>query len=257
MVSNKIALITGASSGIGKSTAQAFAHAGIHCIITGRRKERLDLLAEQLEEETGRRIHVLNFDVRSADEVAGALASLPEDWKQIDILVNNAGLALGLGTIDQGLLSDWDTMIDTNLKGLLYMSREVSRVMIAQQKEGHIINIGSVAGKEVYPNGNVYCSTKHAVDALGRAMRIDLLPHRIKVTNINPGMLESEFSLVRFHGDEARAKAAYQGMKPLHPEDVAEAILWAIQRPAHVNINEITLTPLAQGSARDVIRKNP
>jgi len=246
--------ITGASSGIGKSTAEIFAKNGHQLIITGRRKERLLELKDELEKKYKVEVHCLPFDVRSFEEVEKAFNSLSNELQKIDVLVNNAGLAAGLSAIQDGELTHWERMIDTNVKGLLYVTKIVSKFMI-QQTSGHIINIGSIAGKEVYANGNVYCATKHAVDALNKGMRIDLLPHNIKVTAVNPGMVETEFSIVRFDGDEERAKKVYQGLQPLKPEDVAETIFWVSQRPAHVNINDIVIMPSVQATATNVIRK--
>lgn len=249
-----LVLITGATAGIGKSTAEFFAKHQHNLILCGRRNERLLILKQELEKKFGIKVHTLHFDIRRQQEVEAALASLPEDLKQIDVLVNNAGLAAGLSSIQEGQLNHWEQMIDTNIKGLLYITKLVANLMIAR-KTGHIINLGSIAGKEVYANGNVYCATKHAVDALNKAMRIDLLPHHIRVTAIHPGMVETEFSLVRFDGDEERAKKVYLGLQPLHPEDVAESIYWAATRPEHVNINELTIMPRVQASATQVIRK--
>jgi len=248
-----LALITGSTSGIGKSTATIFAKHGYDVIITGRRQERLDALKAELEASYKIQVHALCFDVRQQAEVAAAIAGLDGKWKAIDVLVNNAGLAAGLAPLQNGEISDWERMIDTNIKGLLYMSKAVSQLMIAR-KQGHIINIGSIAGKEVYANGNVYCATKHAVDALNKGMRIDLLPHHIKVTAVNPGMVETEFSIVRFGGDEAKAKSVYAGLQPLTPDDIAETVFWTASRPAHVNINDIVIMPSAQASATNVLR---
>jgi 3-hydroxy acid dehydrogenase/malonic semialdehyde reductase len=250
-----LVFITGATSGIGKSTAGIFARNGHDLIITGRREERLNSLKEELEASCKVRVTPLVFDIRDAAQVEAAIGSLSEENQAIDILVNNAGLAAGLAPIQDGQLDHWDRMIDTNLKGLLYATKAVCNLMIRNGKGGHIINIGSIAGKEVYANGNVYCSTKHAVDALNKGMRIDLLPHRIKVTAINPGMVETEFSLVRFEGDEERAKKVYLGLQPLSPEDIAETIFWVASRPAHVNINDMVIMPAVQASATNVIRK--
>jgi 3-hydroxy acid dehydrogenase / malonic semialdehyde reductase len=249
-----LVLITGATSGIGKSTAGIFAKNGSNLIVTGRRQDRLDVLKSDLESRYQIHVTVLCFDVRNFSEVETAIESLPEEKKQIDILVNNAGLAAGLSSIQGGKISDWERMIDTNVKGLLYVTKIVSNIMI-KNGSGHIINIGSIAGKEVYANGNVYCATKHAVDALNKAMRIDLLPHQIKVTAINPGMVETEFSLVRFDGDEARAKNVYAGLVPLQPDDIAETVYWVASRPSHVNINDLVIMPTAQASATQVLRK--
>lgn len=249
-----IALITGATAGIGKATAELFAKNGYNVIITGRRKERLEEFSAYLKANYKIEVLSLNFDVRKLKEVETAIHSIPPDWKKINVLVNNAGLAVGLSNIQEGLIEDWERMIDTNVKGLLYMTRTLAPIMI-QNSYGHIINIGSIAGKEVYANGNIYCATKHAVDALSKAMRIDLLPHSIKVTAINPGMVETEFSIVRFKGDEERAKKVYMGLKPLRAEDIAETIYWAASRPAHVNINDIIITPTIQANATTTIRK--
>ncbi len=243
----KTILITGATSGIGKSAALRFALNGYRLIITGRRKELLEDIKKELIKNHQVEVLTLNFDVRDKNEVAKAINSLPQEWKSIDILVNNAGLASGLGAIQDGDLDDWEKMIDTNVKGLLYVTRAVSPIMIAQGS-GHIINIGSIAGKEVYANGNVYCATKHAVDALTKAMRIDMLLHNIKVTQIAPGAAETEFSLVRYHGDADKAKAVYNGFTPLTPDDIADAIWYVATVPAHVNINDMVIMPAAQAS---------
>ena len=249
-----LVFITGATSGIGKSTAEIFAKHGHDLIVTGRREERLIELKRDLEGRYKIKVSFLHFDVRSLEEVEIAINSLTPENKQIDVLVNNAGLAAGLSSIQEGTISHWERMIDTNIKGLLYITRAISNIMIKNGK-GHIINIGSIDGKEVYANGNVYCATKHAVDALSKGMRIDLLPHHIKVTAINPGMVETEFSIVRFDGDTERAKKVYMGMQPLLPEDIAETIFWAANRPAHVNINDIIIMPSVQATATNVIRK--
>lgn len=248
-----IILITGATAGFGKATAELFARNGWNLIITGRREERLQALATSLKEQYKIDVLPLCFDVRDQNAVEKAINSLPENWKAIDVLVNNAGLAVGMNPIQQGLTDDWERMIDTNVKGLLYMTRTVAPLLIAQNK-GHIVNIGSIAGKEVYPNGNVYCASKHAVDALNRGMRIDLLPHNIRVTAVNPGLAETEFSMVRFKGDEERAKTVYKGLQPLTGEDIAETIWWVVNRPAHVNILDVVLTPTAQANATTIIR---
>ncbi len=248
-----IALITGATSGIGKHTAIEFAKHGYHLIITGRRQERLTEIKNELTKTYGITVVDLCFDVREETQVDKAISSLSSEFKKIDVLVNNAGLAAGLSIIQEGKTSNWDQMIDTNLKGLLYVTRHVSELMITNKK-GHIINIGSIAGKEVYANGNVYCATKHAVDALNKGMRIDLLPHGIKVSAINPGMVETEFSLVRFDGDAERAKKVYENIQPLKPEDIAETIYWMVSRPAHVNINDVIIMPTIQANATTVLR---
>lgn len=248
-----LVLITGATSGIGKSTAQLFAKNGHDLLITGRREDRLKEIKTQLESDFKIKVTTMCFDIRKLSEVENAISTLSSENKKIDILVNNAGLAAGLGPIQSGNIDHWERMIDTNVKGLLYISRAISNLMI-ENKKGHIINIGSIAGKEVYANGNVYCATKHAVDALNKGMRIDLLPHNIKVTAINPGMVETEFSIVRFDGDSDKAKKVYEGLQPLRPEDIAETIYWVASRPAHVNINDIVIMPTVQATATNVIR---
>jgi 3-hydroxy acid dehydrogenase/malonic semialdehyde reductase len=250
----KIALITGATSGIGEATARLLAREGYNLILTGRRADRLDALAKSLNKKFNIEIAVSSFDVRNRGEVVDNLENLPAKWKKVNVLVNNAGLSQGLDPIDKGSYDDWDTMIDTNVKGLLYVSKIVSNWMIKNGK-GHIINLGSIAGKEVYANGNVYCASKHAVDALNTGMRIDLLPHGIKVTAVHPGAVETEFSEVRFKGDKARAKKVYDGFEPLVADDVAETIWFAISRPAHVNINELIVMPTAQAGASNIFRK--
>ncbi len=249
-----IALVTGATSGIGKSTAEIFAKNGYDLIVTGRREERLSELKKNIESKYKVKVHTLCFDVRQLSEVEKAINSLSGDLKKIDVLVNNAGLAAGLSTIQDGNIDHWERMIDTNIKGLLYITKNVSRLMI-ENKKGHIINVGSIAGKEAYANGNVYCGTKHAVDALNKGMRIDLLQHGIKVSAVNPGMVETEFSVVRFDGDESRAKKVYEGMQPLSPDDVAETIYWMASRPAHVNINDVIIMPTAQANSTTVKRQ--
>jgi 3-hydroxy acid dehydrogenase/malonic semialdehyde reductase len=243
----KIALVTGATSGIGEATALKLAENGFGVIITGRRQDRLNLLKSKLE-EGGSHILTLCFDVRNEEEVNTTLGNLPLEWQNIDVLVNNAGLAAGMEPLQQGDSVDWNRMIDTNVKGLLYVTRSVSQGMIARKK-GHIVNIGSIAGKEVYPNGNVYCATKHAVDALTKGMRFDLLPHHIKVTQICPGAVETEFSIVRFHGDKQRADKVYERYECLVADDIAECIWFAVSRPPHVNINDMVVMPTAQASA--------
>lgn len=249
-----IVFITGATAGIGKASAELFAKNGYNLIITGRRNERLEEFSAYLKSLYKVDVLSLNFDVRNFQEVEKAIDSIPTEWRKINILLNNAGLAAGMGTIQEGLIDDWDQMIDTNVKGLLYITRSISPIMI-ENGFGHIINMGSIAGKEVYPNGNVYCATKFAVDALNKSMRIDLLPHNIKVTAINPGMVETEFSLVRFKGDAERAQNAYKGLKPLSAEDIAETIYWVASRPPHVNINDIVIMATAQANATIAIRK--
>jgi NADP-dependent 3-hydroxy acid dehydrogenase YdfG len=248
-----IALITGATSGIGKSTAFEFAKHGYNLIITGRRQDRLTDLKNNLINQLSIKVLDLCFDVRDSKQVESVLSNLPLEFKNIDVLVNNAGLAAGLASIQDGKLNHWEQMIDTNIKGLLYVSKQIAAIMI-QNKKGHIINVGSIAGKEVYANGNVYCATKHAVDALNKGMRIDLLPHGIKVSSVNPGMVETEFSIIRFDGDEERAKKVYENIVPLKPEDIAETIYWMASRPAHVNINDIIIMPTIQANATTVLR---
>ena len=243
----KVALITGASSGIGKATAQLFAKNNYDLILTARRGERLIELKEELK-KNGVSIYISVFDIRNATETQKAFNAIPEDFKRrLSILINNAGLAAGKEDFNTALMSDWEQMIDTNIKGLLYISKLVTPLFIEHQ-DGHIINIASTAGKEVYENGNVYCATKHAVDALSKAMRMDLFRHNIQVTNVAPGAVETEFSLVRFKGDQSKADSAYNGYLPLIGEDVAEVILFAANRPSHVSINDIVITPKAQGS---------
>ncbi|KQC00205.1 SDR family NAD(P)-dependent oxidoreductase [Pedobacter sp. Hv1] len=249
----KIALITGASSGIGEACAHLFAQQGYNLILLGRRENLLEKIAHHLADKYAVEVKKIQADVRDKENINYVLETLPAQWKNVDVLINNAGLSQGLDPIDKGNTDDWDTMIDTNIKGLLYVSKVVSGWMVAQKK-GHIINIGSIAGKEVYANGNVYCATKHAVEALNQGMRIDLLPYGIKVTGIHPGMVETEFSIVRFKGDEGRAKKVYDGFEPLIAQDIAEAIWFAVSRPAHVNINDMLIMPTAQATATTVKR---
>lgn len=250
----KIALITGATSGIGRAVADIFAENKYNLIVTGRRSERLQELKAALEQQHGISVLALCFDVRDNDEVVRNIESLPVEWRNIDVLVNNAGLAVGLNHIQDGVLDDWERMIDTNIKGLLYVTRAVSPLMIARNS-GHIVNICSIAGKEVYENGNVYCATKHAVDALSKAMRIDMLGHNIKVTNVCPGAVETEFSIVRFKGDTQRAAGTYRGIEPLTGRDIAECIYFAVSLPEHVCINDIMIMPTAQADSRTFNRK--
>jgi len=249
----KIALITGATAGIGEACAHTFAREGYNLILTGRRMQRLERLAQELNDKYNVEIAVSQFDVRSREQVVTNLEGLPAEWKQVDVLVNNAGLSQGLDPIDKGSYDDWDTMIDTNIKGLLYVSRVVSNWMITNGR-GHIINLGSIAGKDVYPNGNVYCATKHAVDALNKGMRLDLLSHGIKVSAVHPGAVETEFSEVRFKGDKDRAKKVYEGFEPLIAQDIAETIWFVASRPAHVNINDLVVMPTAQAGATSIYR---
>lgn len=245
---SKIILITGATAGFGKANATHFAAAGWNCIITGRRQDRLTELANSLQTTYGVHIHTLCFDVQNREEVFAAINQLPAEWQSIDVLLNNAGLALGRDSFEAANLDDWDTMIDTNIKGLMYVTKAVLPLMIAK-KSGHIINIGSTAGKEVYKDGNGYCASKHAVDAISKAMRIDLLPHQIKVTAIHPGAAETEFSLVRFKGDDQKAAAVYDGYKALEAKDIAEIVYYVSTLPAHVCINDLVVTCLSQANS--------
>ncbi|HNF48457.1 MAG TPA: SDR family NAD(P)-dependent oxidoreductase [Chitinophagales bacterium] len=250
----KTILITGATSGFGEAAAHKFAANGWNLIITGRRKDRLAKTEEELKSKFGIAVLSLCFDIRNLKEVQNAIHSLPNDWKNIDLLLNNAGLAAGRGPIQDGLYEDWEQMIDTNVKGLLYMIREVSPLMIKRQT-GHIINIASLAGWEAYGGGNVYCGTKHAVRAISRSARIDLLQHNIRVSVVSPGAADTEFSLVRFKGDKEKADAVYEGFKPLQAEDVAESIYFMATQPPHVNIEEIFILPTAQATATIVHKK--
>ncbi|HLW31329.1 MAG TPA: SDR family NAD(P)-dependent oxidoreductase [Aequorivita sp.] len=249
----KTALITGATSGIGMATAKLFAKNGLKVVLCGRREERLKSLSETLSELA--EVHTLRFDIRNKDEVFEAINSLPKEFSKIDILINNAGNAHGLESIEDGNPEDWDAMFDINVKGLLYVTKAILPDMISR-KSGHIINIGSTAGKEVYPNGNVYCASKHAVDALNEGMRLDLNGKGIKVGAINPGMVETEFSEVRFKGDADRAEKVYQGFTPLKAEDVADVIWFAVTRPPHVNIADLTMMCLDQASSTIVNRSD-
>jgi 3-hydroxy acid dehydrogenase/malonic semialdehyde reductase len=245
--------ISGASSGIGEATARALAALGRYrLILAARRTERLLDLSSELSAK-GTSCLCIGLDVRRRVEVNKTIADLPAEWRQIDVLINNAGLAAGLDPIQNGDADHWERMIDTNLKGLLWVTRAVVPGMV-ERNSGHIVNIGSIAGREVYANGNVYCATKHAVHALSRGMRMDLLPHRIKVTNIAPGLVETEFSLVRFDGDAERAKRVYSGISPLTANDIAECVVFAVSRPAHVNIDEMLVLCTDQGSATQVNR---
>lgn len=252
MSKKRIALITGATSGIGEATARLLAVNDFNLILCGRRKERLDKLQKELSASTD--IKTLSFDVRNRQEVEDAIGSLSKEWSQVDVLINNAGNAHGLAPIHQGSIDDWDAMIDINVKGLLYVSRAILPGM-AERNAGHIINLGSIAGKETYPNGNVYCGSKYAVDAITKGMRLDLNAHGIKVTAIHPGLVETEFSLVRFKGDEERASTVYKGYQPLKPEDISDLILFALTRPAHVVVADLVVFPVAQASST-VVKKN-
>jgi NADP-dependent 3-hydroxy acid dehydrogenase YdfG len=244
----KTAIITGATSGIGEATAYAFAEKGFNLILTGRRADRLNSVADLLKSRYSTKIITLEFDVRDRAATEDAINSIPADFKSVDILVNNAGLAVGLSHVQDGDIDDWDRMIDTNIKGLLYVTKAVAPLMTARGK-GHIVNISSVAGREVYENGGVYCATKHAVDALSRAMRIDMLENGIKVTNVCPGATETEFSTVRFKGDEERAKKVYEGYKSLTAKDIADVIIYIVTLPEHICINDILIMPSAQANA--------
>ncbi len=251
---NRISLITGATAGIGKATALALAEQGFDVIITGRRMKRLEELEADIRQRTNTDVLSLAFDIREQDAVREACRKLKGKWTHVDILVNNAGLAAGLATIQEGDVHDWDQMIDTNLKGLLYITRHITPGMV-ERGSGHIINIGSIAGKEAYEKGNVYNATKFAVDGLTQAMRLDLVDQGIKVTAINPGAVETEFSLVRFKGDDEKASRVYEGYTPLHAEDIAEAIVFAVTRPAHVNIDDMVIMATAQGRTRKFNKK--
>ncbi len=250
----KIVFITGATSGIGEAASKKFAANDYDMILTGRRNDRLLKLKNVIEKKYAVRVCALNFDVRNKLEVEKAIKSLAPEWKKIDVLINNAGLSVGLEPIQEGQFDDWERMIDTNIKGLLYVSRYIMPLMI-KRKKGHIINIGSIAGKETYPNGNVYCATKHAVDSLSKAMRLDLVKYNIKVTQICPGAAETEFSIFRFKNDVKKAKAFYEGFKPLYANDIADIIFYTTTLPSHVNINDLLVTATAQASVTMINRK--
>jgi NADP-dependent 3-hydroxy acid dehydrogenase YdfG len=249
---NNTVFITGATSGIGEATARLLASRGYRLVICGRRIERLQMLKKELEKLTA--IYTLNFDVSDKRSVMESVSTLPSEWNRIDILINNAGNAHGFDLFHESNMDDWEAMIDINVKGLLYVSKAIIPGMVEQRK-GHIINIGSIAGKEVYPRGSVYCASKHAVDAINNGMRLDLNEYGIKVTEINPGMVETEFSLVRFKGDSEKARNTYKGLKPLSGNDVAEIILFIISRPDHVNISDVIVFPTAQASATIIHRE--
>ncbi len=249
-----IAYITGATSGFGKAIARKLAQLKYDLVITGRRKERLEELAATLQQEYQIKVLVSQYDVRDYEVVKQAIENLPEEWKNIDVLVNNAGLALGLGGIQNGDIEDWNRMIDTNVKGLLNVSHFIMPLMVAK-KSGYIINIGSVAGKEVYPNGNVYCCTKHAVDAISKAMRVDMLPYGIKVSQICPGAADTEFSLVRFKGDKNAADNVYKGYKPLYAEDIADVVEYLVSMPKHVCINDLVITCTSQANSTNFYKQ--
>ncbi len=254
LLQGKIALITGASSGIGRACAETFAREGAGLILAARRSDRIQRLSKSLERRHGVACHGVALDVRDRRAVDEAIASLPRDWARIDLLINNAGLSRGLDPLHEGSPEDWEEMIDTNVKGLLYVSRAVIPGMV-KRRRGHIVNLGSVAGHEVYPGGNVYCATKHAVDALTQGMLMDLVDTPVRVSTVDPGLVETEFSVVRFHGDRDRAKGPYQGIQPLTGKDIADAILFCVTRPAHVNVSQIRILPTAQASAAMVHRK--
>ncbi|MDR2496628.1 MAG: SDR family oxidoreductase [Tannerellaceae bacterium] len=249
-------LITGATAGIGRATAIRLARAGFRLILTGRRNKLLAELQQELRKEFEAETLTFCFDVRRYDEVEKHLARLPEGWSDVDVLVNNAGLAVGLSPIHEGLIDDWERMIDTNIKGLLYVTRCIAPGMIAR-RSGHIINLGSIAGREVYANGGVYCATKHAVAALTQAMRLEMTAYGLKVTQICPGAVETEFSIVRFKGDRGRADSVYQGIAPLTPDDIAEAIHQAVTAPEHVVLQDLLIMPKAQAAATSFHRKQP
>jgi NADP-dependent 3-hydroxy acid dehydrogenase YdfG len=253
-MSKKIALVTGATSGIGEATSKILAQLGYHTIITGRRKDRLDKLKTRLEKDYSIEVLPLCFDIRNHEATLQVLNSIPEDWKKIEVLINNAGLAAGAEKIDEADWDKWQRMIDTNVTGLLFLSKEIVKEMV-KQKSGHIVNISSIAGINVYEGGSVYCASKHAVNAITQGMRIDLLKHNIKVSSISPGMVDTEFSLVRFNGDQEKANGVYAGVTPLSAQDVAEAIEFVITRPAHVNINDILIMPTQQANAYYTFRK--
>ena len=255
LLNGKVTFITGASSGIGKACAEVFAREKSNLILSARRTERLKTLANSLKKEYGIKVKCIQLDVRNYDQVEAVITSLESVWKKIDILINNAGLSRGLDKIYEGKRDDWDEMIDTNIKGLVYVTRHVLPLMI-KKKKGHIINIGSTAGHDVYPAGNVYAATKFAVKALSQSTRYDLLDKGIKVTSVDPGMVETEFSIVRFRGDKERAKKVYTGIKPLNPNDVAESVLFCATRPENVNINQLILTPLYQASSTQIVRSD-
>ncbi|MBX6380707.1 MAG: SDR family NAD(P)-dependent oxidoreductase [Thermoflavifilum aggregans] len=252
---SRIVCITGATSGIGRACAERYAQAGDDLIITGRRAERLQQLKQQLQDQHGVRVHALHLDVRDRASVENAFQGLPVEWQAVDVLINNAGLALGLQPLHEGNPDDWDVMVDTNIKGLLYVTRALAPGMIGRRR-GHVVNIGSTAAKDTYPNGNVYCATKRAVEALSEAMRIDFLPYGIKVTAVHPGAVKTEFSIVRFKGDTHRAAQVYQGFQPLTPADVAEVIFYCTSLPPHVCINDLVLTPTAQANAHFIHKQS-
>ena len=251
-----IAIITGATAGFGRATALALARNNFDVVITGRRSEKLESVEEAIRSKTEADVLALTFDIRDLEAVKDACGKLTGKWEKVDVLVNNAGLAAGMSLIHEGNVDDWEEMIDTNIKGLLYITRLITPGMVKREK-GHIINIGSIAGKEAYEKGNVYNASKFAVDGLTQAMRIDLVDYGIKVTAVNPGAAETEFSLVRFKGDQKKAAQVYEGFTPLYAEDIAEAVLFAVTRPPHVNIDDLVIMPTSQARSRKINRKNP
>lgn len=253
-IQDQIVLITGASSGIGAACARLFAEAGTQLILAARRFDRLETLANELKQNFNSQIHLLELDVRDRAQVESAVASLPAEWANIDILINNAGLSRGLDKLQEGSIEDWEEMIDTNIKGLLYVTRSIVPGMVSRGR-GHVINIGSVAGHQTYPKGNVYCGTKAAVRAISEGLKQDLLGTPVRVSSVDPGLVETEFSMVRFHGDTDRANTVYQGLTPLTPADVADVVLFCATRPAHVNLSEILMLPTDQSGATLVHRR--
>jgi 3-hydroxy acid dehydrogenase/malonic semialdehyde reductase len=251
---DKVVFITGASSGIGRSCARTFAREGARLILAARRRSRLEELAVEIQSSSGAEVHFLELDVRDQPAVEKAVDALPSEWAAIEVLVNNAGLSRGLDKLHEGKLDDWEEMIDANIKGLLYVSRAVIPGMVKRGR-GHVINIGSIAGHEVYPGGNVYCATKFAVNALSRGLRLDLSGTGVRVTSVDPGMVETEFSLVRFRGDKERAEKVYQGFTPLSPDDIADAVVYCATRPPHVNISEMIVMPTDQASTLVIHKK--
>lgn len=253
-IHDQIVLITGATSGIGTACAYGFAQAGAKLILMGRRLERLQVLAADLQEKFSAQTQVLQLDVRDRPQIEAAVNALPKTWTDINILINNAGLSRGLNKLHEGSIQDWEEMIDTNVKGLLYMTRAIVPGMVARG-QGHVVNIGSIAGHQTYPNGNVYCATKAAVRALSEGLKMDLLGTPVRVSSVDPGLVETEFSQVRFRGDEKRAEQVYQGLTPLTPEDIADIVLFCATRPAHVNISDVLVVPTDQSSATLVHRQ--
>ena len=256
MIKDKIVFITGASSGIGMACAKQFAAAGAHLLLCARRLQLLNKLASQLQHEHGIQVHTFSLDVRQRTQVTEALNGLPQQWKNVDVLINNAGLAAGLDVLQEGDIQDWEDMIDTNIKGLLFVTREILPQMV-DKNAGHIINIGSIAGHQTYPKGAVYCATKQAVNVLSQGLRMDLFGTNIRVSTVDPGAVETNFSAVRFKGDTERAAAVYEGTQPLQPEDVADAVFYCASRPPHVNISEVIIMPTAQAAATMTFRQKP